>query len=85
MRATSRKWVVAPSAPVRTMMSPNCSTVCSRPWVFKVSWNCESLAGDAPTTPAATCTFCSRMAATMSEAIKPRAATFCGSSQTRIA
>ena len=39
----------------------------------------------APTTPAATCTFCSRIASTTSLAESPRAATFCGSSQTRMA
>ena len=85
MRATSRRWVMAPSDPVRTMMSPNSSTLVRRPWVLTVSWNSEPFDGDAPITPAATCTFCSRTAATMSDAVMPRAATFCGSSQTRMA
>ena len=40
--------------------------------------------GGAPSCPAATCTFCSRMAFTTSPVVRPRAATFSGSSQTRI-
>jgi hypothetical protein len=67
MRAMSRKRVMAPSALVLTMMSPNSSSVFSRPWALTDS--CTSTParpGDAPTTPAATCTFCSRMAATTS-------------------
>ena len=40
--------------------------------------------GDAPTTPAAACTFCPRMADTTSLAERPRCATFWGSSHTRI-
>jgi hypothetical protein len=41
--------------------------------------------GSAPTTPAATCTFCSRTAATTSPAVMLRAAIFCGSSHRRMA
>ena len=67
------------------MMAPKSSTVFRRPVVFTVSWNCESFVGDAPTTPAATCTFCSRIAFTTSGAVMPRAASFCGSIHTRIA
>ncbi len=76
---------MAPSEPVRTMMSPNCSVDVRRPWVLTVSWNSAPFDGEAPITPAATCTFCSRTAATTSDAVMPRAATFCGSSQMRMA
>ena len=42
-------------------------------------------AGASPTAPAATCTFCSRSALVTSPADSWRAASFCGSSQRRIA
>ena len=72
--------------PVLTMMSPNSSSLCRRPCALIESWtSMPCTPGDAPTTPAATCTFWSRMAATTSLADKPRCATFCGSSQTRMA
>ena len=41
--------------------------------------------GSAPSWPAETCTFCSRIARTTSPAVRPREATLSGSSQTRIA
>ena len=84
-RATSLSRVVPPSALVFKTMSPNSSTLCRRPTVLTVSWKSASLAGPWPMTPAATCTFCSRIAATTSPAVRLRSATFCGSSQTRIA
>ena len=70
----------------RTMMSANCSSVVSRPCVFTASWNSVPVgAGGAPTVPAATCAFCSRMAAITSAVVSPRAASLVGSSQTRMA
>ena len=84
-RATSFSSVVAPSALVLMTMLPNSSTDCSRPCVLTVSWKSAPLDGPWPTTPAATCTFCSRIAFTTSLAVRLRAATFCGSSQTRMA
>ncbi len=41
--------------------------------------------GEPPMTPAATCTFWRRMAPTTSSAVILRSATFCGSSQMRMA
>ncbi len=41
--------------------------------------------GSAPSCPGDTCTFCSCIAVTTSEAVRPCAATLFGSSQTRIA
>ncbi len=86
IRATSPRRVTAPSAEVRSTMSENSPSVCRRPWALTLSCSGTSvLLGDAPITPAATCTFCSRMARTTSEAVSPCWATFCGSSQTRMA
>ena len=82
----SRRCVTPPSGVVFTTMSPNSSSVCKRPRAF--TDNCSGVPGsdgDAPITPAATCTFCSRIACTTSSADSPRCATFCGSSHTRIA
>jgi hypothetical protein len=67
-------------------MSRNSSSLVRRPRALTVrvkstGWDM----GIPPTTPAATCTFCSRMAPTTSVADNPRAATLCGSSQTRMA
>jgi hypothetical protein len=54
--------------------------------VFTESWNSVPLReGGAPITPAATWAFCSRIAAMTSLDVRPRAASFCGSSQMRIA
>lgn len=84
-RATSDRCVTAPSGEVFRMMSRNSSSVCRRPRAFTFSCSGTSPSvGEAPITPAATCTFCSRMALTTSPAVMPRWATFCGSSQTRI-
>ncbi len=70
----------------RTMMSANSSSVDRRPRVFTASWNSVPLgAGEAPTVPAATCAFCSRMAAMTSAVVMLRAASLPGSSQMRIA
>ena len=69
-----------------TITSANSSSVASRPWVFTDSWNSVPCgAGIEPTTPAATCAFCSRKAATTSFEVRLRAASFCGSSQMRMA
>ena len=68
------------------MMSANSSSVASRPWVLTASWNSVPLgAGGAPTVPAATCAFCSRIAAITSPLVMLRAASLAGSSQMRIA
>jgi hypothetical protein len=85
-RATSRSRVTAPPASVFTMMSPNSSSVASRPWAFteSCSWTSGN-PGEAPTTPAAAWRFCSRMARTTSPAERPRSATRLGSSHTRMA
>jgi hypothetical protein len=77
--------VTRPSAAVLTMMSSNCSTSLRRPSVVTVSWKATfSGAGGSPTAPAATCTFCSRMALTTSLVVRSRAWSRSGSSQTRI-
>jgi len=65
-------------------MSPNCSALASRPSVLTVTWKADEVSGCCPTEPAATCTFCSRSAATTSLAVSPRVATRDGSSQTRM-
>lgn len=81
----SRRRVTAPSVPLLTMMSPNSSSLCRRPCALIEScMSTPDRPGEAPTTPAAACTFWPRIAATTSEAERPRCATFCGSSQTRI-
>ena len=85
MRATSRRCVTSPLAPDLMTMSPNSSSVCRRPRALTES--CRSRLGspgDAPTTPAAACTFCARISLTTSLADRPSSATFCGSSQTRM-
>ncbi len=54
-------------------MSANCSSVWSRPCALIESWKVVSLGdGGAPSTPAATCTFCSRIARTTSVAVSWR-------------
>ena len=86
MRPMSRRRTIDPSEPVRTMISPNSSALARRPRALTSSSNAAApVAGWLPTTPAATCTFCSRIARTTSLAARPREATFAGSSQTRIA
>ncbi|XQU71160.1 hypothetical protein OJJOAM_003949 [Cupriavidus sp. H18C1] len=68
------------------MMPPNSSSVFRRPCALTDS--CRSVPGsdgEAPITPAATCTFCSRIARTTSLAASWRSAIFSGSSHTRIA
>ena len=52
----------APSAPVLTMMSRNCSSSLRRPAALSAIWNSVPFEGGAPSWPAATCTFCSRIA-----------------------
>ena len=66
-------------------MSANSSSVVSRPCALISNWNVVSVgAGGAPSTPAATCTFCSRIARTTSVAVNWRAASLSGSSHTRM-
>ena len=66
-------------------MLPNSASDVSRPWVLIESWNVASDgAGGAPSTPAATWTFCSRIARTTSLAVSCRDASRSGSSQTRM-
>ncbi len=79
--------IIAPVAgSVRTMMSANSCSLASRPCVLIESSNSVPLGdGGAPTLPAATCAFCSRMAATMSLVVRLRAASLAGSSQMRMA
>ncbi len=85
MRATSRNRVTAPPGDVLITMSPNSSSPVSRPRALIGScWSVPGSAGEAPTTPPATLTFCSRMACTTSLAVSSRAATLSGSSHTRI-
>jgi hypothetical protein len=85
MRAMSRKRVISPLAPVLTTISPNSSSLCKRPWALMESWRSSpGNPGEAPTTPAAACTFCARISLTTSLAERPRSAAFCGSSQTRM-
>ena len=77
--------VICPSASARTTMSANWSSVVSRPCVLIVNWNVVSVGtGGSPSRPAATCTFCSRIARTTSLAVSSRAASLSGSSQTRM-
>ncbi len=86
MRATSCRRVFSPLAPVFTMMRPNSSGDTKRPLaLICISKACGRLTGCWPTAPAATCTFCSRMAATTSLAVRLRAAILLGSSHTRMA
>ena len=67
-------------------MSPNSSAVFNRPRTLMDSSLSDFCAlGSAPSWPAETWMFCSRMAAITSPAVSWRAATLCGSSQTRIA
>jgi hypothetical protein len=85
MRAMSRSRVISPLAPVLTTISPKSSSLCSRPWALIESWRSRpGKPGEAPTTPAAACTFCAWISRTTSPAERPRSATFCGSSHTRI-
>ena len=84
-RPTSRTRVICPDGVARTTMSRNSSSVVSRPCALIRSWKVVSVgAGGAPSTPAATCTFCSRIARTTSVAVSSRAASLSGSSHTRM-
>ena len=81
----SRTRVTRPSGSVATTMSPNCSGLVSRPSVCTATWKAPGdVAGGWLMAPAATCTLAARSAATTSPAVRPRAATRAGSSQTRI-
>ncbi|MCY1422235.1 hypothetical protein D3C76_1008990 [compost metagenome] len=83
-RAISFKRVISPLAPERMMMFSNSSSLTRRPWVLTDSWKLVAPgAGGAPSWPAATWRFCSRMAVTTSVAVRLREATLFGSSQTR--
>ncbi len=83
-RAMSLRRVISPSSAARTTMFSNSSSVTRRPWVLTDSWKLLALgAGGAPSWPAATCRFCSRMAVTTSVAVTLRDAVLFGSSQTR--
>jgi hypothetical protein len=85
MRATSRKRVICPSACALRTTAPNSSGVSSRPLVTTASWNrLSGGCGDWPNSPAATSTFCRRMAATMSLAVRLRAEAWLGSIQIRM-
>ncbi|MCY1433852.1 hypothetical protein D9M71_498920 [compost metagenome] len=85
-RATSRRRVTAPSALVRTTMSPNSSVSRRRPCTLMDIWVVtSSRVGLAPMMPAAACRFSWRIAATTSLAARPRSLSFCGSSQMRMA
>ena len=86
-RPRSRMRISPPVAgSVRTMMSANCSSLSRRPCVLTESWNSVPRGeGGAPTVPAATCAFCSRIAATTSPLVMLRAESLAGSSQIRIA
>ncbi len=66
-------------------MLPNSSGALRRPSVCTVSVNAPGdVAGAWLIEPAATCRLAARMAMMTSEAVRPRAATFAGSSHTRI-
>ncbi len=66
-------------------MWPNSSSVVRRPCALMVSWKvAPDGAGGAPSTPAATWTFCSRIARTTSVAVSWREASRFGSSHTRM-
>jgi hypothetical protein len=74
-----------PSAPVRITIFPKSLGSARRPSVLTVSWYAvPGGAGCWPITPAATCTFCSRSAATTSPAVMPSSAIRSGSSHTRM-
>jgi len=66
-------------------MSPNSCSLFSRPWALIRVRKRLSGSGSAPSWPAETCTFCSRIARTTSLAVRPREATLPGSSQARMA
>ena len=86
IRAMSRRRVTAPPGSLFTMISPNSSSLCRRPWALIESCRSTlSVVGEPPTTPAAAWTFSWRMARTTSLAESPRSATLRGSSHTRIA
>ncbi len=67
------------------MISSNCSTAVRRPSTLTDSWKLwESGAGGWPIWPAATCTFCSRIAPSTSSVVMPRDFRRWGSSQIRM-
>ncbi len=85
MRAMSASLTLAPLGEVLTTTSPNSDSSTSRPRALMLSWKLASRGeGCCPSVPAATWMFCSRKARTTSLAVRFRAATFSGSSQTRM-
>ena len=85
IRATSPSRVICPSGVARMTTAANSSSLFSRPCELTDSWNVVSDGlGGAPSTPAATCTFCSRIARTTSVAVSWRADSLSGSSQIRM-
>jgi hypothetical protein len=84
-RPMSRSRVICPSGVARMTMPANSSSVVRRPWALTESWKVVSAGlGGAPSTPAATWTFCSRIARTTSVAVSCRAESLSGSSHTRM-
>ena len=84
-RATSWMRSTEPSGLARSTMSPNCSGVTSRPWVWTLSWNCwSSSVGRAPMRPTGAWMFCCWMAVMMSEGASLRLISRLVSNQTRI-
>ena len=68
-----------------TITSPKSVAWSSLPRVVIVNWvRWPGTVGDWPTLPAATWRFCSRRAAATSPALRPRIASFSGSSQIRM-
>src|SRR5437899_898144 len=68
-----------------TMMFPNSAGSASRPSVSSGNWNDRVRPGGGwPIRPGAAARFCARIAAATSNAVKPRPASFCGSSHTRM-
>ena len=81
----SRIRVRRPPAVRFTMMSANSSGSTSRPFVLRVIWiDCPLPIGGWPTCPVGHGRFCSRIAVTTSPAVMLRAASFSGSTQTRM-
>ena len=75
-----------PWASVFRTTSANCSGSVRRPWTCTGSWKAEALVanGGWPIAPAAAWTFCERRAATISVAVRSRAAALAGSIQIRM-
>ena len=86
MRATSLSRTVEPSGRARSTMLPNCSTLASCPLTTTVAaMLCPATFGKAPISPAETCAFCARIAATTSAVLRFRPSSLAGSIQTRMA